>query len=138
MPDARMESFYWIQMYKMAACSRADGPALDLMGPFFKNTSWPGLWWNLNVQLTYWPFNASNHLAIAENFIDFIDTHFDYMIENRSGKNLGDFAWATHNYWLYFKYKGDDGAIQNKSQKALRFSNGTKTRWFVTIRGKSN
>lgn len=114
MPDTRMESFYWIQMYKMAACSRADGPALDLMGPFFKNTSWPGLWWNLNVQLTYWPFNASNHLTIAENFIDLIDTHFDYMIENRSGKNLGDFAWATHNYWLYYKYKGDDGAIQNK------------------------
>lgn len=114
MPDARMESFYWIQMYKMATCSRADGPALDLMGPFFKNTSWPSLWWNLNVQLTYWPFNASNHLDIAENFIDLIDNHFDYMIENRSGKNLGDFAWATHNYWLYFKYKGDDEAIQNK------------------------
>ena len=114
MPDTRMESFYWIQMYKMATCSRADGPALDLMGPFFKNTSWPGLWWNLNVQLTYWPFNTSNHLDIAENFIDLIDTHFEYMIENRSGKNLGDFAWATHNYWLYFKYKGDDEAIQNK------------------------
>lgn len=114
MPDARMESFYWIQIYKMATCSRADGPALDLMGPFFKNTSWPSLWWNLNVQLTYWPFNASNHLDIAENFIDLIDDHFDYMIENRSGKNLGDFAWATHNYWLYFKYKGDNEAIQNK------------------------
>lgn len=114
MPDTRMESFYWIQMYKMATCSRADGPALDLMGPFFKNTSWPSLWWNLNVQLTYWPFNTSNHLDIAENFIDLIDTHFEYMIENRSGKNLGDFTWATHNYWLYFKYKGDDEAIQNK------------------------
>ena len=114
MPDARMESFYWIQIYKMATCSRADGPALDLMGPFFKNTSWPSLWWNLNVQLTYWPFNTSNHLDIAENFIHLIDDHFDYMIENRSGKNLGDFAWATHNYWLYFKYKGDDEAIQKK------------------------
>ena len=114
MPDARMESFYWIQVYKMATCSRADGPALDLMGPFYKNTGWPSLWWNLNVQLTYWPFNTSNHLDIAENFIDLIDTHFDYMIENRSGGNLGDFAWATHNYWLYFKYKGDDEAIQKK------------------------
>lgn len=114
MPDARMESFYWIQIYKMATCSRADGPALDLMGPFFKNTSWPSLWWNLNVQLTYWPFNTSNHLDIAENFIHLIDNHFDYMIENKSGENLGDFAWATHNYWLYFKYKGDDEAIQEK------------------------
>ncbi|MCG9793175.1 glycosyl hydrolase family 95 catalytic domain-containing protein [Flavobacterium algicola] len=114
MPDAKMESFYWIQIYKMAASSRADGPALDLMGPFYKNTGWPSLWWNLNVQLTYWPFNTSNHLDIAENFIRLIDTHFEYMIANKSGSNLGDFAWATHNYWLYFKYKGDDEAIQNK------------------------
>lgn len=114
MPDTKMESFYWIQIYKMATCSRADGPALDLMGPFYKNTGWPSLWWNLNVQLTYWPFNTSNHLDIAENFIHLIDTHFDYMVENKSGKSLGDFAWATHNYWLYYKYKGDDEAIQNK------------------------
>lgn len=114
MPDARMEAFYWIQIYKMAASSRAGGPALDLMGPFFKNTGWPSLWWNLNIQLTYWPFNTSNHLDIAENFITLIDDHFDFMIKHRSGANLGDFAWATHNYWLYFKYKGDDDAIQKK------------------------
>lgn len=114
MPDTRMESFYWIQLYKMATCSRADGPALDLLGPFFKNTSWPGLWWNLNVQLTYWPFNTSNHLDIAENYIDLIDTHFEYMVNNKKGGSLGDFAWATHNYWLYFKYMGDEQAILEK------------------------
>ncbi|AWW32780.1 hypothetical protein DN752_23005 [Echinicola strongylocentroti] len=113
-PDTRMESFYWIQLYKMATCSRADGPALDLLGPFFKNTSWPGLWWNLNVQLTYWPFNASNHQDIAINYIKLIDDHFDYQIKHKSGKNLGDFAWATHNYWLYFNYQGDDQSILEK------------------------
>ena len=113
-PDGRMESFFWIQIYKMAACSRADGPALDLLGPFFKNTSWPGLWWNLNVQLTYWPFNASNHLDIAENFITLIDENFDFMLAQKSGKSLGDFAWALHNYWLIYSYKGDQKAIKDK------------------------
>ena len=113
-PDARMESFYWIQLYKMAASSRADGPALDLMGPFFKNTSWPGLWWNLNVQLTYWSFNASNHQDIAINFIKLIDDHFEYQIKYKSGKNLGDFAWATHNYWMYYKFQGDEASILKK------------------------
>lgn len=122
-PDTRMESFYWIQLYKMGTCSRADGPALDLMGPFFKNTGWPGLWWNLNVQLTYWPFNTSNHQDIAINFITLIDDHFEYMIKNKSGKNLGDFAWATHNYWLYFKYQGDDQSILEKwVPKAMRIA----------------
>ncbi len=122
-PDTRMESFYWIQLYKMAASSRADGPALDLMGPFFKNTSWPGLWWNLNVQLTYWPFNTSNHLDIAENYIRLIDDHFEYMIKYKSGGNLGDFAWATHNYWLYYSYLGDEQSILEKwVPKAIRIA----------------
>ncbi len=122
-PDGRMESFFWIQIYKMAACSRADGPALDLMGPFFKNTSWPGLWWNLNVQLTYWPFNTSNHLDIAENFVTLIDDNFDFMLPKKSGKSLGDFAWALHNYWLILSYKGDQNAIQEKwVPKAMRIA----------------
>ncbi|WP_372772878.1 glycoside hydrolase family 95-like protein [Mangrovibacterium sp.] len=114
-PDGRMESFYWIQLYKMAACSRADGPALDLNGPYLKVTSWPGLWWNLNVQLTYWPFNTSNHLEIAENYIKLIDDYGDAMLKNRfSGSSLGDYAWALHNYWLIYSYKGDWEAIQQK------------------------
>lgn len=113
-----MESFYWIQIYKMGTCSREDGPALDLMGPFFKNTSWPGLWWNLNVQLTYWPFNVTNHLDIASNFVSLIDDYFDVKLEEiktqKKGRTLGDLAWALHNYWLYFDYAGDDDAIQTK------------------------
>ncbi|MHA7944802.1 glycosyl hydrolase family 95 catalytic domain-containing protein [Formosa sp. 3Alg 14/1] len=128
-PDGRMESFYWIQMYKMAASSRADGPALDLLGPFFKNTSWPGLWWNLNVQLTYWPFNASNHLDIAKNFITLIDANFDYMLPNKSGKSLGDFAWAMHNYWLIYSYEGNQDAIRDKwMPKAMKIAKVYETK----------
>ncbi|MBP0903870.1 glycoside hydrolase family 95-like protein [Mariniflexile gromovii] len=114
-PDGRMESFYWIQIYKMGVSSRADGPALDLNGPFLKVTSWPGLWWNLNVQLTYWPFNTSNHLEIAKNFITLIDNHGDGMLKSHfSGRTLGDYAWALHNYWLIYSYKGDWESIQKK------------------------
>ena len=50
-----MESSYWIQMYKLGAASRADRPAVDLMGPWYKKTIWPDIWWNLNIQLTYYP-----------------------------------------------------------------------------------
>ncbi|MDW5290190.1 glycosyl hydrolase family 95 catalytic domain-containing protein [Formosa sp. PL04] len=128
-PDTRMESFYWIQLYKMAACSRADGPALDLMGPFFKNTGWPGLWWNLNVQLTYWPFNTSNHQDIAVNYIRLIDDHFDWIMESKAGKSLGDYAWALHNYWLYYNYQGDEQAILEKwVPKAMRIAEVYETK----------
>ena len=113
-PDGRMESFYWIQLYKMAACSRQDGPALDLFGPFFRVSQWPGLWWNLNVQLTYWPFYASNHLDLADNLVKLIDEKFDPMLDGFQGPRLGDFAWAMHNYWLHFRYLGDWKSIQEK------------------------
>jgi hypothetical protein len=113
-PDGRMESFYWIQIYKMAVCSRTDGPAVDLFGPMFRVSQWPGLWWNLNVQLTYWPYYASNHLDLAENLITLIDEKFDPMLANFRGPKLGDFAWAMHNYWLHYCYLGDGKSIQEK------------------------
>ena len=113
-PDARMESFYWIQIYKMAVCSRTDGPAVDLFGPMFRVSQWPGLWWNLNVQLTYWPYYASNHLDLAENLIRLIDEKFDPLLDNYRDPKLGDFAWAMHNYWLHYRYLGDWKSIQEK------------------------
>lgn len=122
-PDARMESFYWIQIYKMAVCSRTDGQAVDLFGPMFRVNQWPGLWWNLNVQLTYWPYYASNHLDLAENLIRLIDERFDLMLDKYRGPKLGDFTWAMHNYWLHYRYQGDWKAIQEKwVPKAIRIA----------------
>ena len=63
-PDARMESFYWIQLYKLGSATRPDRPVIDLLGPWFKSTSWPLLWMKLNVQLTYlhvWAYRPSGH-----------------------------------------------------------------------------
>src|ERR1051325_8259066 len=45
-PDARLEAYYWIQIYKLGSAMRADGPILDLNGPWFNATPWPGIWWN--------------------------------------------------------------------------------------------
>src|SRR5439155_12708087 len=42
-PDARLESYYWIQIYKLASAMRADGPILDLAGPWFRATPWPAI-----------------------------------------------------------------------------------------------
>src|SRR5207253_1036530 len=54
-PDARLEAYYWIQIYKLGSAMRPDGPILDLNGPWFNATPWPAIWWNLNIQLTYSP-----------------------------------------------------------------------------------
>ena len=113
-PDGQMESFYWIQMYKMASCSRPDGPALDLFGPFFRVSQWPGLWWNLNIQLTYWNVLQSNHLEQGENLITLIDGQFEALLSKFDNQKLGDFTWTMHNYWLQLRYGGNWQILNEK------------------------
>lgn len=82
MPDAVLESFYWIQMYKLASASRKDKPLIDLMGPWFNPTPWPVYWWNLNTQLTYSPLYAANHLDIASVLPATINKNVNNLINN--------------------------------------------------------
>ncbi|WP_328323069.1 MULTISPECIES: glycosyl hydrolase family 95 catalytic domain-containing protein [unclassified Streptomyces] len=63
-PDARLQSFYWIQLYKVAAAARKDAPVMATTGPWLEPTPWPASWWNLNVQLEYWLIHGSNHLEL--------------------------------------------------------------------------
>ncbi len=113
-PDAKMESFYWIQLYKMATCSRSDAPAVDLFGPYFRISTWPFHWWNLNIQLAYWPVYASNHLELGENYITIVDDNFETLLKRHQDKALGDFAWAMHNYYWQFSYAGDWKSLKEK------------------------
>ena len=66
LPDARLESFYWIQLYKMASATREDRPVVDLMGPWYKNSVWAAYWQNLNTQLAYYTVLPSNHPELGE------------------------------------------------------------------------
>jgi len=82
MPDAKLESFYWIQMYKLASASGKGKPLIDLMGPWFRATPWPAYWWNLNTQLTYSPLYTSNHLEIASVLPATINANTNNLIQN--------------------------------------------------------
>ncbi|MDQ1006426.1 alpha-L-fucosidase 2 [Streptomyces sp. V4I23] len=64
LPDARLQRFYWIQLYKAAAAARRDAPVMATCGPWLEPTPWPNTWWNLNVQLEYWLIHGSNHLEL--------------------------------------------------------------------------
>jgi alpha-L-fucosidase 2 len=146
-----MESFYWIQMYKLASATRADRPAIDLMGPWFRRTPWPHIWWNLNLQLTYWPVYTANRLEIGESLIRLIDADRTNFINNvpeqwrydsagvgrsspydgkRSVPGLtgsgvmerGDLTWALHNYWLQYRYSGDEKLLRDELYPILKLS----------------
>jgi len=134
-PDAAMESFYWIQMYKMASASRQGGPILDLMGPWFRPTGWPAIWWNLNIQLAYWPFYMANHLEEAEPLARTVWNDRKALAENAApyqsdsyaigratgpdgvcpvGGEVGNLPWTMNNLWMYYRSTMDDAYLQKQ------------------------
>jgi hypothetical protein len=148
-PDAQIEGFYWIQMYKFGCATRKDRQVIDLLGPWYRSTGWPRIWWNLNLEIAYSPVYTANHLELGESFTRFIDakrTNFvanaksiwgfdgcatvphttDYEGLRGEGTcapqnyiNPGDFTWALFNYWQQFRYSMDDAFVTNQSRHAF-------------------
>lgn len=81
-PDARLESFWWIQQYKMASATRVGAYPIDLMGPWYRISPWPKYWWNLNAQLTYYPFFSSNHVDLAKPLLVMLKDNLENLSNN--------------------------------------------------------
>ena len=134
--DAEKESFYWIQMYKLASASRGNGPILDLMGPWYNKTFWPMVWGDLNVQLIYWTHLTANRMSIGESLPNNIDKYTKNLEGNvpkhwknsaavaallpqdliayNGGKVPDMLAWILNDYWLHCKFAGDDIRMRDK------------------------
>ncbi|WP_211215919.1 glycosyl hydrolase family 95 catalytic domain-containing protein, partial [Catelliglobosispora koreensis] len=138
-PDQRLQAFHWIQLYKVAAGSRAGGPIMATTGPWLEPTPWPGVWWNLNVQLEYWLIHGSNHLeldavtsTIRDNQAQLIaNVPSAYRSDSSglgrssdmfcqrsvgtpgSGAEVGDLTWTLHNIWLSYRHTMDDNLLRD-------------------------
>ena len=148
-PDKQIEGFYWVQLYKLACATRRDRQVIDLLGPWYRETDWPRIWWNLNIEVAYSPVYTSNHLELGESFTRFIDKNRNNFVANgkslwgfdscatvphnttfdgllgtgtcapRSTMNPGDFTWALFNYWQQYRYSMDETLVTNQSQHAF-------------------
>ena len=142
-PDTRLESFYWIQLYKLASATRADRPAMDLMGPWFNDTPWPRIWWNLNIQLAYYPVYSANHLELGESLCRLIDAGAENLARNAkdysadsdaigrtsgydcrstAGNEICNLPWALHNYYMQYRYSMDDRVLRDRLFPRLKRS----------------
>jgi hypothetical protein len=81
-PEPRLESFHWIQLYKMASATREDRPVVDLMGPWFKPSVWAAYWQNLNTQLAYYSVLPSNHPELGESLCRLLHERRQDLIDN--------------------------------------------------------
>lgn len=150
-PDKELESLYWLQMYKIGASNRAEGPMMDTSGPWFQDTTWPYITWDLNVQLCYWPLNVSNHLDLAHNLPNVLTKNTKQLVANvkpedwqsdaayislatsqdlkgsrdddRRYYNLnGNLSWAMHNVWLQYKFNMNTKFLREKCYPLLKKS----------------
>ena len=152
LPEAQKENFYWAQMYKLASATRANGALIDTTGPWLAVTPWPNTWWNLNVQLTYWPLNASNRLSLAGSLENALYDNLANLKKNvpalyRSDSyalprstnlecqgtevgipgvsetaEVGNLVWTCHNLWLIYRHKMDDRLLKEKLFPLLKGS----------------
>lgn len=82
LPDQRVESFYWMQMYKHASATRSDGVVLDNQGPWLQSSGWPDAHWNLNVQLNYSSMVTANRIDQMRSLCDSLWTYRDHLEAN--------------------------------------------------------
>jgi hypothetical protein len=148
-PDSQIEGFYWNQVYKLACATRQDRMVIDLLGPWYRSTGWPRIWWNLNIQLAYSPVYAANRLELGESFTRFIDAKRDNFVKNAKDIwkfddcatvphttdyeglrgdgtcapdhyiNPGDFTWALHLYWRQYRFSMDESLVTDQKTHAF-------------------
>ena len=147
--DSRLESFYWIQMYKLACSTGRGRPVMDTSGPWFQPTPWPYITPDLNIQLCYWPVYASNRLELGESLLDSLREHLPALVENvrpvewqedsaflhittaqdlvgprdddmRYWLCVGNLAWTLHDCWLHYRHAMDDSILSETIFPLLR------------------
>ncbi|MCH6258701.1 hypothetical protein MLD52_19230 [Puniceicoccaceae bacterium K14] len=150
--DTRMESFYWIQVYKFAAGARQGRAYMDTMGPWMiENTAWANGWFNLNTQLSYWFLSTANRFEVAESLFTKMDECLPTFVANMpaeygddcagmstiapqtfispfpTGKLAftGELLWTCHDYWLMLERTMDAERTTEKFFPLLRKSVNT-------------
>lgn len=81
-PHPQMESLYWGLQYKLASMMRKGAPLCDLMGPWYKETNWPGVWFNLNTQMLFSSLHISNQQELASTLSDYIHDNEQNLINS--------------------------------------------------------
>ncbi len=136
--DSYWQKFWWLQVYKFGCTSSEKaGLLIDTQGTWTTQCGWSAIWWNLNVQLAYYPMYSANKLEVGRSLVDGIDriyksgafrsnaTSFGgkpggmvgrstaYDGKGTWGDEFGNLPWALQCYYKYWKYSADDNIGKN-------------------------
>ncbi|MGH0001956.1 glycosyl hydrolase family 95 catalytic domain-containing protein [Pseudovibrio ascidiaceicola] len=97
LPDEELESYIDFQFYKLRCLTRPDGALIDLQGVWFDPTTpWPGVWHNLNSQLTYWICAYGNRSDLMKPLIRQLQEH-EHQLAKMGGGSDGYNLYTVTN-----------------------------------------
>ena len=135
--DPYWQNFWWRQIYKFGCASSEDSDMLiDNEGPWPWKCNWGAIWWNLNIQLSYYPTFSANKLKNGRSLINGIDRIYKSGAFHKNSSNgigitigrasnfkgeksdawameCGNLTWVLHNYWKYWKFSDDEQIGRN-------------------------
>jgi len=128
--DPYWQKFWWRQLYKFGSASSENSDlVMDTQGPWLWDSGWAAIWWNLNVQLSYYPMFSANKLAAGKSLINGVNRIYKSgaLHENARpnpgitigrattqdgrgswGNEYGNLPWVLQCYWKYWRYSADD------------------------------
>ena len=137
LPDKLVENLWYVEIYKIACCSRKGGQAPGQLGHWsgFPDPPWRGDYHtNINIQEVYWPIYCANRPELGWPFYDLYLGILDYIVEDtarytgmpgarfvrghgRSGRPHGrgaDWelwpgagAWLCSHFWWHYQFTRD-------------------------------
>jgi hypothetical protein len=132
-PDAKLESYYWLLTHRIGSAMRSDGPISDLLGPWSTPLIFPRMWWNMNAQVMYSPVYTANRLDAGLSLTNHLDRHREQLGKNTGvagGANIarstgdlligggdpeqGNLLFILHNYWQQYRYSMDETMLRER------------------------
>lgn len=146
--DKFIENLYYFQLYLLASSSRGS-QAPQLFSPWYMDDTvpWHGDYHgDVNIQQTYWPIFASNHIELGEpyfkTFYEMLptvkrETKEIFRIDGAkypvssidTGEELSGLrwrymhhmsAWFAELYWWHYLYTLDEQALENRGYVVMR------------------
>lgn len=136
-PDDRIRNYYYLQCYRFASATRPDTTPVDLLGPWYKSTGFPAIWWNMNEQIAYSLTSFANHPEYVNAVIDLLYKNRETLSKNTetgipdaycldrassltlaektTNKNeVGNLAYMLYYLWENYRTIMDDNLLKDK------------------------
>lgn len=139
--DQMMETLWYVNLYSLA-CSNGNGAAIkrqacglnglwDIRPP----TQWGSQWyWDVNIQMAFWPIYTTNHLELGEAFYDGLLSYVaEAVLRAKSFYNMRGIAsdypfphylciwpWCAQYFWNHYRHSGDIVFLREKAYPLFR------------------